>query len=62
MKQLFWTIFVVMNLFLGGLYCWGADNNRYICAWLWWIVPTLNLIVYGIFEKTIMEDNNEYLY
>ena len=61
MKQLFWTIFVIMNLILGGLYCWGADNNRYICAWLWWIVPTLNVILYGIFEKAIMENNNEYL-
>lgn len=56
MKQLFWTIFLIMNLILGGLYLWGADNNRYVCAWLWWIVPTLNLIVYGIFEKTIMEE------
>ena len=62
MKQLYFVIATIMNLAMGLLYCWGADHNRYICAWLWGIAPTLNLILFGIFEKYIMEDKNEYLY
>lgn len=62
MKKLYYVLFVIMNLILGGLYLYGADNNRYICAWLWGIAPTLNMILFGIFEKYIMEDKNEYLY
>lgn len=58
MKQLFFTLFAIMNLVLGGIYLWGADNNRYVCAWLWGIAPTLNLVLYCMFEKELIEEND----
>lgn len=57
MKQLYFVIATIMNLILGGLYLYGADHNRYICAWLWGIAPTLNLILFGLFEKYVMEES-----
>lgn len=57
MKDLFWFLFVLVNLIIGGLYLWGAENNRYVCAWLWGIAPTLNLILYCVFEKHIFEES-----
>ena len=57
MKQLYFVIATIMNLAMGLLYCWGADHNRYICAWLWGIAPTLNLILFGLFEKYVMEES-----
>lgn len=54
MKQLAWTLFITLNIIMAGLYLWGADNNRYICAWLWGIFPLVNITLYGIFEKDII--------
>lgn len=52
----FFLLFILMNLILSGLYLWGADNNRYICACMWFAFPILNAILYGIFENKINEE------
>lgn len=38
------------NLFFASLYLWGVENNREICLYLWFIVPFVNLILWGIIE------------
>ena len=58
MKQVSWMILAITNLLLGSLYLWGADNNRYICAVLWAVIPMANLILYGLLEKNLI--SNEY--
>ena len=50
-------VFIIMNLILGIFYVYGADNNRIICLALWFVIPMLNAILYGIFERFIMEEN-----
>ena len=57
MKKLFWNIFVIMNLILGVFYVYGADNNRMICVALRFVFPIMNAILYGIFERFIMEES-----
>lgn len=41
---------ILINLFFAGLYLWGVENNRIICLCLWFIVPFVNLILWGIIE------------
>ena len=57
MKQLYYFIATVANLIMGLLYLWGVENNRHICVYLWIIAPTLNLILFGLFEKYVMEES-----
>ena len=54
MKQ-FITLFIILNLIMGVTYVWGADHNRYICLALWFIIPILNTVLFGLFEKQINE-------
>lgn len=55
MKPLYYTLAIIINLAMGLLYLWGVENNRYICAWLWGIAPMVNLILFGLFEKYVIE-------
>lgn len=41
---------ILINLFLAGLYLWACEDNRIICLCLWFIVPFVNLILWGIIE------------
>lgn len=41
---------ILINLFFAGLYLWALENNRLICLCLWFIVPVVNLILWGIIE------------
>lgn len=51
----YFLLFILMNLLMGGLYLWGADHNRYVCACLWFVIPIMDLVFFGLSENQMEE-------
>lgn len=47
----YWIFFSLVNLLLGGLYLYGADHNRYICALLWFVIPMVDFVIFSFGEE-----------
>jgi hypothetical protein len=51
----YFLLFILVNFLFGGLYLWGADHNRYVCAWLWFIIPMVDALFVGLLEHQMEE-------
>ncbi|MBQ9737954.1 MAG: hypothetical protein IJV75_00355 [Alphaproteobacteria bacterium] len=52
--------FILLNILFALAYLWAVENNRYICALMWFVVPFVDIFLYWLLIERKEIKNDRY--